>query len=63
MTQIKYLILKSDVLLTGENISDAQPGFDSQTSEPAVHLRLDSRGSSIFKKQPGIILVKELQWF
>ena len=43
-------ILKSDVLLTGENISDAQPGFDSQTSEPAVHLRLDSRGSSIFQK-------------
>ena len=39
MTQIVY-ILKSDVLLTGENISDAQPGFDSQTSEPAVHLRL-----------------------
>lgn len=43
-------ILKSDVLLTGENISDAQPGFDSQTSEAAVHLRLDSRGSSIFQK-------------
>ena len=51
------------MLLTGENISDAQPGFDSQTSEPAVHLRLDSRGSSIFQKTLGIMLVKELQWF
>jgi len=49
-TDMVPYILKSDVLLTGENISDAQPGFDSQTSEPAVHLRLDSRGSSIFQK-------------
>ena len=42
-------LLKKEVILTGDRISDAQPGFDSTTSEPAVHLSLDGRGSSIFQ--------------
>jgi len=46
---IPYL-LKKDLILTGDRISDAQPGFDSQTSEPAVHLSLDGRGATIFQK-------------
>lgn len=42
-------LLKKEVILTGDRISDAQPGFDNTTSEPAVHLSLDGRGSSIFQ--------------
>ena len=42
-------LLKKEVILTGDRISDAQPGFDSTTSEAAVHLSLDGRGSSIFQ--------------
>lgn len=45
---IPYLLTK-EVILTGDRISDAQPGFDNTTSEPAVHLSLDGRGSSIFQ--------------
>ena len=43
-------LLKREIILTGEHISDAQPGFDSQTGEPAVHLSLDGTGASIFQK-------------
>ncbi|MEQ1879839.1 MAG: protein translocase subunit SecD [Burkholderiales bacterium] len=44
------LLLKREVILTGDRISDAQPGFDSQTGEPAVHINLDGRGASIFQQ-------------
>ncbi len=44
------LLLKRDVVLTGDRISDAQPGFDGQTGEPAVHINLDGRGSTIFQQ-------------
>ena len=43
------VIVKKQVLLTGENLTDAQPGFDQQTQEAAVHLTLDAKGSRIFK--------------
>ncbi|MBX3605102.1 MAG: protein translocase subunit SecD [Piscinibacter sp.] len=43
------LILKRQVILTGENLTDAQAGFDSQTQEPAVHLTLDAKGARIFR--------------
>ena len=46
---VPYL-LKREVILTGDRISDAQPGFDQQTGEPAVHLSLDGRGATIFQK-------------
>jgi preprotein translocase subunit SecD len=36
-------------VLTGDRLTDAQPGFDSQTHEAAVHLTLDSAGGRIFK--------------
>ena len=42
-------VLKRRVILTGENLNDAQPGFDSQTQEPTVNLELDSRGARIFQ--------------
>jgi preprotein translocase subunit SecD len=43
------VIVKKQVILTGENLTDAQPGFDTQTQEAAVHLSLDAKGSRIFK--------------
>jgi len=44
------LLLKKDIVLTGENLTDAQAGFDSQNpGEPAVHLTLDAKGSRIFR--------------
>ena len=43
------LLVKKQVVLTGDRLTDAQPGFDNQTQEPAVHLSLDSAGSRIFK--------------
>ena len=43
------VITKREVLLTGENLTDAQAGFDSQTQEAAVHLTLDAKGARIFR--------------
>jgi len=43
------VIVKKQVILTGDNLTDAQPGFDSQTQEPTVNLTLDAKGSRIFK--------------
>ncbi len=43
------LLVRKQVVLTGERLTDAQAGFDSQTQEPAVHLTLDSAGARIFK--------------
>ncbi len=44
------LLLKKQVVLTGDSIADAQPGFDSQTGEPAVHITLDGKGARIFQQ-------------
>ncbi len=46
---VPYL-LRREVILTGDRISDAQPGFDNQTGEPAVHINLDGRGATIFQQ-------------
>ena len=43
------IIVKKQVILTGDNLTDAQPGFDSQTQEPTVNLTLDAKGSRIFR--------------
>ena len=43
------VIVKKQVILTGENLTDAQPGFDSQTQEPTVNLTLDAKGARVFK--------------
>ena len=43
------VIVYRSVVLTGENLTDAQPGFDSQTQEPTVNLTLDAKGARIFK--------------
>jgi len=44
------LLVKKQVVLTGDRLTDAQPGFDNQTNEPAVHLTLDGPGARIFKE-------------
>ena len=38
------MIVKKQVMLTGDNLTDAQPGFDNQTQEPAVHLTAGRQG-------------------
>jgi preprotein translocase subunit SecD len=43
------LLVRNEVVLTGDRLTDAQPGFDGQTNEPAVHLTLDSPGARIFR--------------
>ncbi len=45
------LPLKKEILLTGDNLTDAQAGFDSQNPiEPAVHLTLDGKGKRVFRE-------------
>ncbi|TSE32876.1 protein translocase subunit SecD [Tepidimonas charontis] len=45
----RAVIVKREVILTGENLTDAQAGFDSQTQEPVVNLTLDAKGARIFR--------------
>jgi preprotein translocase subunit SecD len=44
------VLVKKQVVLTGDRINDAQPGFDNQTGEPAVHISLDGTGARIFQQ-------------
>jgi len=44
----RSVIVKREVVLTGNNLTDAQPGFD-ENHDAAVHLSLDSAGTIIFR--------------
>jgi preprotein translocase subunit SecD len=44
------VIVRRQVILTGDRINDAQPGFDNTTNEPAVHITLDATGARIFQQ-------------
>lgn len=44
------IAVKKDVILTGDSITDAAPGFDNQSGQPAVHISLDGKGARIFKE-------------
>jgi preprotein translocase subunit SecD len=48
-TDGRPMLLRRQVILTGENLQDAQAGRDSQNQQPAVHLTLDSKGARIFR--------------
>jgi len=48
-TDGRPLLLRRQVILTGENLQDAQAGRDSQSQQAAVHLTLDSKGARIFR--------------
>ena len=43
------IIVKRQVILTGDNLNDAQPGFD-ENHNPAVHLTVDAKGTRIMKE-------------
>ena len=45
----RALLVRRQVILTGENLQDAQPGRDHQTQQPSVNLTLDSKGARIFR--------------
>ena len=42
------ILVRRQIILTGENLNDAQAGFDD-TQQPAVHLNLDAKGARIFR--------------
>jgi preprotein translocase subunit SecD len=42
--------VKKQVVLTGEVITDASAGFDSQTSRPSVNISMDGKGARIIKQ-------------
>ena len=44
---VKYLVRKQ-VMVSGENLVDAQPSFDQQTNEPVVTFRFDAAGGRRF---------------
>lgn len=45
----RALLVRRQVILTGENLQDAQQGRDHQTQQPSVNLTLDSKGARIFR--------------
>ena len=61
------LLVKKNVVLTGDYITDAGPGFDQQSGQSVVHVTLDGRGARIFqqvtrenvKKRMAILLVEK----
>lgn len=48
-TDGRDILLRRQVILTGENLEDAQAGLDPNDNSPAVNLSLDSKGSRIFR--------------
>lgn len=43
------ILVRRQVLLTGENLENAQAGRNQQTQEPTVNLTLDNKGARIFR--------------
>ncbi len=43
------ILVRRQVVLTGENLQDAQAGRDNQSQQAAVHLTLDAKGARIFR--------------
>ncbi len=43
------ILVRRQVLLTGENLENAQSGRNPQTQEPTVNLTLDNKGARIFR--------------
>jgi protein-export membrane protein SecD len=41
-------VIKKQVLVSGSDLTDAQPGFDQRTSEPVVNFRFNTAGSRKF---------------
>jgi preprotein translocase subunit SecD len=47
------VLLKQRVMLTGDYITDAASGIDSQTNGPAVFITLDGEGARLFSRATG----------
>ncbi|MBO0905628.1 protein translocase subunit SecDF [Jiella sonneratiae] len=47
-TPARPVLVKNQVMVSGENLTDAQAGFDQQTNEPVVNIRFDSQGAQRF---------------
>ena len=46
----RAILVKKNVVLTGDYITDAGPGVDSQSGRSTVNVRLDARGARIFQQ-------------
>lgn len=46
--QEPYLLIASEILVSGEDLVNASPGFDSRTNEAVVNFRFNNRGSLKF---------------
>lgn len=46
-----YVLLKREVILTGEYITDASSNIDTQTGQPQVNIRLNSAGGTIMNRE------------
>lgn len=44
----RVYVVRKQIMVSGENLTDAQPGFDSQTNEPVVNFRFDALGGRRF---------------
>lgn len=61
------LLVKKQVVLTGDRFTDAQPSFDSRDNQPVVTFSLDALGARIFrdvtreniKKRMAILLIEK----
>ena len=49
-TNGQTILLRRQVLLTGENLQDARAGRNPQTQQPTVNLSLDDNGARIFRE-------------
>jgi preprotein translocase subunit SecD len=43
------IIVKRQIIITGDNLADAQPGFDSQTQQPIILLNVDAKGARVVR--------------
>ncbi|WP_051532179.1 protein translocase subunit SecD [Brackiella oedipodis] len=49
-TDGRKLLLRRQIILTGENLENAQSGRNQQTQQPTVNLTLDDKGARIFRE-------------
>lgn len=43
------VVVRKQVIITGDSLTDAQPGFDSQSQQPKVDLTVDAKGGRIMR--------------
>ncbi len=45
-----YIVVRNAVLIDGDNLVNAQPGFSQRTGEPIVSIRFNTQGAQIFSR-------------